>query len=67
MFAEVKEERRLSDMRIGQALEVGADALARACPWCFNILGTSVQDLGLMDKIKVKDVAEILNEPLQTN
>jgi len=67
MFAEVEEERRLSDMRVGQALEAGADVLATACPWCFNMLGTSVQDLGFTDKIKVMDVAEMLNESLETN
>ena len=67
MFAEVEEERRLSDMRVGQALEAGADVLATACPWCFNMLGTSVQDLGFTDKIKVMDVAEILNESLEAD
>lgn len=67
MFAEVEEERRLSDMRIGQAVEVEADILATACPWCFNMLQTSVRDLNLTDKITVMDVAEILNESLETN
>jgi Fe-S oxidoreductase len=62
MFAEVEEEQRLSDMRIGQALETGADVLATACPWCYNMLQTSVQDLHLTDKIRVMDVAEILFE-----
>ncbi|MBW2120751.1 MAG: (Fe-S)-binding protein [Deltaproteobacteria bacterium] len=65
MFAEVEEERRLSDMRVGQALEMGADVLATACPWCHTMLHTSVQNLGLMDKIKVMDVAEILDESLR--
>lgn len=67
MFAEVEEERRLSDMRVDQALEAGADVLATACPWCFNMLQTSVRDLNLTDKITVMDVAEILNESLDTN
>jgi Fe-S oxidoreductase len=65
MYAEVEEERRLSDMRIGQALEVGADIVATACPWCSHMLRTSVQDLKLGDKIRVKDIAEILDESLQ--
>lgn len=67
MFAEVEEEGRLSDMRVSQSLEAGADVLATACPWCFNMLGTSVRDLHLTDKITVMDVAEILNESLETN
>lgn len=65
MYAEVEEERRLSDMRIGQALEAGADIVATACPWCYHMLRTSVQDLKLGDKIRVKDIAEILDESLQ--
>jgi Fe-S oxidoreductase len=64
---EVEEERRLSDMRVGQALEVGADVLATACPWCFNMLGNSVKDLGFTDKIRVMDVAEMLSESLETS
>jgi len=65
MFAEVEEEQRLSDMRIGQALEVGAEVLTTACPWCYQMLKNSVQDLRLGDKIKVKDIAEFLNECLE--
>jgi Fe-S oxidoreductase len=64
MFAEVEEERRLSDMRIAQALEAGANIIATACPWCYKMLQTSIQDSNLGDKITVKDVAEILSEEL---
>lgn len=65
MFAEVEEERRLSDMRIAQALEAGANIVATACPWCYKMLQNAVQDLKLTDKIKVRDIAEILDELLQ--
>ncbi len=64
MFAEVEEERRLSDMRIAQALEAGANIVATACPWCYKMLQTSIQDANLGNKIVVKDVAEILSEEL---
>jgi len=64
MFAEVEEERRLSDMRIAQALEAGANIITTSCPWCYKMLQTSIQDSNLGDKITVKDVAEILSEEL---
>ena len=64
MFAEVEEEQRLSDMRIAQALEAGANIVATACPWCYKMLQTSIQDCNLGDKITVKDVAEIISEGL---
>lgn len=60
MFTEVQEEERLSDMRIGQAIEAGAEIIATACPWCHIMLENSVRDLKVDDKIKVMDVAEIL-------
>ena len=65
MFAEVEEENRLSDKRVEQAMDVGADVLVTACPWCYNMLQTSVRDLHVEDKIKVMDIAEFLNESLQ--
>jgi Fe-S oxidoreductase len=64
MFAEVEEERRLSDMRIAQALEAGANIIATACPWCYKMLQDSIQDSKFGNKITVKDVAQILSEAL---
>ena len=64
MYAEVEEERRLSDMRIEQAVEAGAEIVATACPWCYKMLQTSIQDLNLGVKIAVKDVSEIMSEVL---
>ena len=60
MFTEVVEEERLSDVRVGQALEVDAKIIATACPWCHIMLDNAVRDLKLDEKIKVMDVAEIL-------
>ena len=64
MFTEVEEEERLSDMRVGQALEVDARIIATACPWCHIMLDNAVRDLKVDDKIKVMDVAEILVQAL---
>ena len=64
MFTEVVEEERLSDMRVGQALEVDAKIIATACPWCHIMLENAVRDLKVDDKIKVMDVAEILVQAL---
>jgi len=64
MFAEVEEERKLSEMRVKQALEVGADVLVTACPWCHTMLLNAIQTLNLMRSIKVMDITEILNSSL---
>ncbi len=60
MYAEVEETTRLANIRVGQAMDVGAELLATACPYCHVMLSNAVKDLGLEDKIKVMDVAEIL-------
>lgn len=64
MFTEVEEEEKLSNMRVRQALEVGADIIATACPWCYTMLRDSVKGLRVDNKIRVMDVAVIVAEAL---
>jgi Fe-S oxidoreductase len=64
IFADVEEEHRPEYTRLGQALEIGADVVATACPWCNTMLRTAATDLGVDGKIRVMDVAEILVEIL---
>jgi len=64
IFAEIKEEERLSEMRVREALATGASVLATACPWCHIMFAEAVKDLGLEEKIQVKELAEIMCEAL---
>lgn len=64
MWIEVKEEQRSSHIRINSALEIGVDLIAVACPWCHTMLRDAISELGVEDKIEVKDLAEILAESL---
>jgi Fe-S oxidoreductase len=59
-----EEEKRLADVRIGQALEVGAKVISTACPWCHTMLQNAVRDLKMEGKIEVRDIAELLAEAL---
>ena len=59
-----QEEKRLADTRLGHALEAGADVIATACPWCHIMLQNSARDLQMEDKIKIRDIAELLVEAL---
>jgi Fe-S oxidoreductase len=65
MYSEVEEEKRLAHTRLGQALETGANVVATACPWCHTMLQNAIRDLGAEDKIKARDVAELLVEALE--
>jgi Fe-S oxidoreductase len=66
MYADVEDKPRLAETRIHQAVETGAGTLATACPWCYTMLTNAVEDMNLEDNIKVKDVAEILFEAINT-
>jgi Fe-S oxidoreductase len=64
MYAEVEEENSLAERRVRHALDAGADVIATACPWCHIMLDNAVQDLDMKDKIRVRDIAELLAEAL---
>ncbi len=49
-------------LRIKQAIETGSNIIATACPYCMKMLNDAVIELKLQDKIKVKDVAELVLE-----
>ena len=64
MYAEVEETDRLANIRVRQALDTGANVLATACPYCHVMLMNAVRDLKAEEKIKVKDVAELVAEAM---
>ncbi len=55
---------RLSDLRMEQALDAGADILAVACPYCMSNFEDSVLTLDKGDIIEIKDVAELVQEAI---
>lgn len=64
MWQETKKEERLSDIRLQQALELGVDVIAVACPYCLINLEESITTLKKEGMIKVKDISEIILEAL---
>ncbi|MDD5307065.1 MAG: (Fe-S)-binding protein [Deltaproteobacteria bacterium] len=55
---------RFSDLRLGQAGEVGAQVLATSCPYCITMFEDSRLSLEYEDKIAIKDITEIVEEAL---
>jgi Fe-S oxidoreductase len=53
---------RLSDHRVEQAVETGAEILAVACPYCLSMFEDSVKTMGV--ELEVKDVSELLRDSL---
>jgi len=51
---------RLSEARVQEALRKGASTIAVACPFCLANLEDAVKTLGVEEKVRVLDVAEVL-------
>ncbi len=50
----------LGEIRITEAIGTGASVIATACPYCIRTLNEAIAKLGVGNKIKVQDVAELL-------
>jgi Fe-S oxidoreductase len=50
----------LGEIRVKEALGTGAEVIATACPYCIRTLNESIAKLGVGNRIKVQDLAELL-------
>lgn len=64
IWLETKKGERFSDLRIEQAVELGASILAVACPYCMLNFEDSVLTLGKSESIEVRDIAELVQEAI---
>ena len=61
---ETPRKERFSDVRLQQALDVGAEVLVTACPYCISNFEASRETLDVREEIEVKDVTEVIAESL---
>jgi Fe-S oxidoreductase len=57
-------EERLAHQRVRDAVDLGAEVLAVACPFCLLTLEDAAKILGLDDKIQVMDITELVTQAL---
>jgi Fe-S oxidoreductase len=57
-------EERFSDIRVGQAVEKGADIIAVACPYCGLNYRDSVLSMGKAETMQVKDISGLVAEAM---
>jgi len=50
----------LGEIRIKEAIGTGAEVIATACPYCIRTLNESIAKLGVGNKIRVRDITELL-------
>ncbi len=62
MWVEVPKGQRPSEVRVQQALGAGADVLATACPYCISMFDDAAKTLGVDERIRIVDVAELVAE-----
>lgn len=65
VWREVPPAERFAALRVEQAQNVGAAALATACPHCIAMLEDAVKVAGLQDSLEVVDVVELLARALE--
>ena len=67
IWAETTKEERFSDLRVAQAVEVGAEVLATSCPYCISNFEESALSLEGEQKLAIKDITEVLFDALSEN
>jgi Fe-S oxidoreductase len=67
IWAETPKEERFSDLRVAQAVEVGAEVLATSCPYCISNFEESRLTLENGRAPEVMDITELIQEALKGN
>ncbi|TDA68306.1 MAG: (Fe-S)-binding protein [Clostridia bacterium] len=62
IWVETPRSERFSNLRLEQAIEVGAEELVTSCPYCITNFEDSKLILNYDDAIQVRDITEILQE-----
>jgi len=62
IWMETPKDQRFSNLRLEQAVEVGAEVLVTSCPYCITSFEDSRLILNYSDLIEVKDITEVLQE-----
>jgi len=64
IWMETPKGERFSDLRVEQAMAVGAELLVTSCPYCISNFEDSRLTLEVDEGIEVKDITEIIQEAL---
>jgi Fe-S oxidoreductase len=64
LWMETKKGERFADLRLEQALDLGAEVLAVACPYCCTMFKDSVASMNKSDVIEIKDISELIQQAI---
>jgi len=57
--------KRISEVRIEQVMETGADIVASACPYCVQMFTDAIKAKGAEETLIAKDIAELVAESME--
>jgi Fe-S oxidoreductase/nitrate reductase gamma subunit len=63
-WMDIKEGKRINNLRIQQAMEVEADTIVTSCAYCLQMLDDSVKMLDRDEKMEIVDIATLVLETL---
>jgi Fe-S oxidoreductase len=64
MWVETPSDKRINQHRIQDAIDVKADVVATACPYCLTMFEDAVNVKGMAETLQVLDIAEVLEKKL---
>jgi Fe-S oxidoreductase/nitrate reductase gamma subunit len=64
MWLETDPNTRINHRRLADALQVKADVVATACPYCLLMFDDAIRSKGLGEQIQVMDIAELVERQL---
>ena len=64
MWLETDPNTRINHRRLADAMQVKADVVATACPYCLLMFDDAIRSKGLGEQVQVMDIAEILEKQL---
>jgi Fe-S oxidoreductase/nitrate reductase gamma subunit len=64
MWLETAADTRINQHRLDHALEIEADTITTACPFCLIMFDDALRSKGLTDSVQVIDLVEVLNNSL---
>jgi Fe-S oxidoreductase len=64
LWLETKKGERLCDLKMEQAIELEADILAVACPYCMSMFKDSQLTVPKGDSLQIMDISELIQEAM---
>jgi Fe-S oxidoreductase len=64
MWLETDPNTRINHRRLADAIQVKADVVATACPYCLLMFDDAIRSKGLSEQVQVMDIAEVLERQL---